>query len=118
MLLQLLGTTPKLMGKKYASHTCQTTRYFGRSHFKDCQDLSNRLKVELIRIYGISGHRKGEVDHVGGIAKVAIRREVAAGKFLYTAAEMVDFLGDNFAKKEHPRYAFQKVTSRSDPLKT
>ena len=88
-------------------------QYKWAAHFKDCQDLSNGLKVQLIRIYGISGHGKGEVDHVGGIAKVAIRREVAAGKFLNTAAEMVDFLGNKFAEKEHPRYAFQEVTSRN-----
>ena len=30
-------------------------------------------------IYGIAGHGKGEVDHVGGIAKTTTRREIARG---------------------------------------
>ena len=61
------------------------------------------MRIALICIYGISGHGKGEVDHVGGITNVAIRREVAAGKFLNTAEEMVDFLTEKFFEKDHPQ---------------
>ena len=47
-------------------------QYKWAAHFKDCQDLANRLRITLLRIYGISSHGKGEVDHVGGLAKVAV----------------------------------------------
>ena len=87
-------------------------QYKKAAHFKDCQDFANRLRALLLRIYGISGHGKGEVDHVGGISKVAIRREVAAGKFLSTAEQMVEFLNDKFFERDHPKYSCHEVTSK------
>ena len=41
-------------------------------HFYHLQQLSNQTNKTIIRIYGIDGHDKVEVDHVGGVAKVAV----------------------------------------------
>ena len=53
-------------------------------HFVDCQQLANQLTRTIIRLWGIAGHGKGEVDHVGGVAKVAARRDISgmSPKFL------------------------------------
>ena len=40
----------------------------------------------------MTGHGKGEVDHVGGTAKVAVRQEIAAGKVLLDCDNILDFL--------------------------
>ena len=47
-------------------------------HFYNLQCLSDRKKIKIARVYGIAGHGKGEVDHVGGMTKGAVRQEVAA----------------------------------------
>ena len=31
--------------------------------------------MKIIRVYDIAGHGKAEVDHVGELTKVAVRRE-------------------------------------------
>ena len=41
-------------------------------------------------MYGISGHGKGEVDHVGGTAKVSVRRVAATGKVYHQASDIVE----------------------------
>ena len=46
----------------------------------------------------ISSHGKGKVDNAGGISKVAITREVAAGMFLSTAEQMVIFSKTSFLR--------------------
>ena len=45
-----------------------------------------------------AGHRKGEVDHVGGMMKVAIRREITAGK----VSDMLILFNENLEKKRIP----------------
>ena len=54
-------------------------QYKCAAHFQKLQEIADKYKVKVIRCYGIPGHGKGEVDHVGGLSKVAVRREVAAG---------------------------------------
>ena len=54
-----------------ASDNC-TSQYKSVQHFADMQQLANRYDTTVIRSYGIAAHGKGEVDHVGGIAKVTI----------------------------------------------
>lgn len=46
-------------------------------HFRDCKQLANLLMRIIIRIWGVAGHGKSEVDHVGGVAKVAARTAIA-----------------------------------------
>ena len=52
-------------------------QYKSSHHFFHLQSLSNQLNKIIIHLYGIAQHGKGEVDHVGGVAKVAVRREVS-----------------------------------------
>ena len=54
-------------------------------NFRDCQQLANLWLRIIVQIWGIAGHRKGEVDHVGGFAKVAARRamQVICGQFTF-----------------------------------
>ena len=61
-------------------------------HFSEFQNLTNKHKKIIIRIYGIAGHSKGKVDHVGGTAKVSIQKAVASGLSFSNSEEMVDYL--------------------------
>lgn len=47
-----------------------------------------------------------------GIAKVKVRREVAAGKNLQFAEEMVKFLSEKFSEKSNPTYDFRNITPK------
>ena len=38
--------------------------------FHHLQRISNKFDLPVIKMYGIPGHGKGEVDHVGSTAKV------------------------------------------------
>ena len=60
------------------------------------QLLAHHYDVNIIHIFGIAEHGKGEVDHVSGLAKTAIRREIAAGEFFSDASDMVMFLKEKF----------------------
>ena len=62
--------------------------------------------MTLVRIYSVAGHGKGEVDHVGGLAKVAIRREVAAGQQLSNAEGMINCLEGKFGESGSTRSSF------------
>ena len=61
-----------------SSNNC-AAQYKSASHFDDIQKISDRYNTKVICCYGIPGHGKGGVDHVGELTNVAIRREVAAG---------------------------------------
>lgn len=53
------------------------------------------------------------MDHVGGIAKVAVRREVAAGSVVLSSSdEMVEFLTEKFKEKNHPKYYLKEIDSK------
>ena len=47
-------------------------QYKSSVHFESIQRLSDKY-IKIIRLIGIPEHGKGEVDHVGGIAKTAIQ---------------------------------------------
>ena len=54
-----------------------TSQYKSAQHFHDLQEISTKYNRMLVRVFGIAGHGKGEIDHVGGLAEVAIRQAVA-----------------------------------------
>ena len=70
------------------------------------QELANRNNT-IVCLYSTAGH--GKVDHTGGMAKVKVRRELAAGKKLQFTNQMVEFLSGNFNNKPDPAY-FQTIT--------
>jgi hypothetical protein len=82
------------------------------AHFDKLQRIEDSYNTTLIRIYGVPGHGKGEVDHVGGIAKVKVRREVAAGNLLQYSNEMVGFISEKFRDKINPTYMFKRIVQR------
>ncbi len=63
-------------------------QYKSAEHFRDLQKISNDTNLKLIRLYWIEGHGKGEVDHVGGIAKVYARDQITRGVIFTNAAGM------------------------------
>lgn len=73
------------------------------------QQVANNLNCKVISLYGIAGHGKGEVDHVGGLAKVAIWREIAAGNFFPDSNSMVNFLNAKYSEKNNPAYFFKDI---------
>ena len=75
-------------------------QYKSVQNFTDHQNLANKLQVTIVRIYGIPGHGKNEIDCVGGggegVVKIAIRRAVTEGHFFpsatscYAECDMMD----------------------------
>ena len=51
-----------------------SSQYKSSAHFHGMQLLTNNWNVNIIRVYGIAEHGKGEVDHVGGLTKTVVRR--------------------------------------------
>ena len=54
-------------------------------------------------------HGKGEVDHVGGIAKIAIQQEIANRTLLTDAEETVAFLEKKFQYNSEPKYVIEQI---------
>ena len=88
-----------------------TTQYKSASHFLKLQQLSDIFCKPIIRIWSIVGHGKGEVDHVGGIAKVNIRLDIASGMFFAKADDMVTRLSKKYEEKQDPLYIVKNITS-------
>ena len=85
-------------------------QYKSTQHFSHLQLLSNTWNRVIIRLYGIAGHGKGEVDHVGGVAKIGVRTAIASGSVFDNSKEIVSFLNEKFGKKESPRYHIREMT--------
>ena len=63
------------------------------------QNMSDKFKRMLIRSFGIAGHGKGYVDHVGDVVKVAVRQQIAKGDHFTTASEVKEFLTENLVER-------------------
>ena len=90
------------------SNNCKS-QYKCAAHFPDIQNVADTFNVTIIRVFGIPEHGKGEVDHVGGIAKSTIKREIAAGEFLTGVKEMVELLQSKFSVSVQPIYIIKEV---------
>ena len=61
---------------------------------------------------------KGEVDHVGGMAKVAVRNEVAAGMVFLNSEDCISFLSEKFSSMNtNKNYAFKEIDERELDIK-
>ena len=89
-----------------------SSQYKCASHFHAIQEISNCYQTKIIRVYGIAEHGKGEVDHAGGLAKSAIRRESTIGGFFSDAEEMVNFLSSKFEVIESPKYVLKEMDQK------
>ena len=90
------------------SNNC-SCQYKSRAHFDSIQELSNHYSANIICVFGIAEHRKGEVDHVGGLAKTAVRREIVASEFFHDSSEMVIFLKEKFEKNSSTKYFVKEI---------
>ena len=81
-------------------------------HFYHLQQLSNELGSTIVRMYGIAGHGKGEVDHVGGVAKVAVRRQIAGGEVFLRSKNIVEFLRNKFGENTSPSYHIVEIEEK------
>ena len=50
-----------------------SSQYKSAQHFDNIQNICNKIGVPIIRLFSVAGHGKGEVGHVGGLAKCSIR---------------------------------------------
>ena len=66
----------------------------------------------IARMCGIAGHGKGEVDHVGDVAKVAVRRQIARGEVFLRSKNIVEFLRNEFGKKTSPPYHIVEIEEK------
>ena len=87
-------------------------QYKSAKHLYDLQQLSTKLNKKVIRVYSIPGHGKGEVDHVGGIVKVAVRREIAAGRVMLDSNDIVDFLREKFGASTAVPYIIEEIDGK------
>ena len=72
--------------------------------------MANKHNDGIIRVFSISGHGKGEVDHVSGLAKVAIRRHVSARGVVLDANDCAVFLQEKFGQADNPAYLIQEIS--------
>ena len=88
MLKEIENTTKYIITE---SNNCKS-QYKSAAHFVSIQSIADFYDKKVLQIFRIAEPGKGEVDHVGGIAKTTIRCEIANGVFSSGAEEMVDFL--------------------------
>ena len=81
-----------------------TSQYKSSQHFHDLRTIAKCYNIKIVRIYGIPGHGKNEIDTVGGTQKIALRRAVAQGKFFSGATSCVEYLNTKFGNSEAPTY--------------
>ena len=91
------------------SENC-SSQYKSGLHFYHLQEISNNFDTTVIRTYGIPGHGKGEVYHVGGTAKVTIRRLAASGHTFTDASDIVKALDTKFGDSTSTKYFIKEVT--------
>ena len=87
-----------------------SSQYKSAEDFFTVQPISNQLDAKVVKVFGISEHGKGEMYHIGGIAKNTFRKEIAGGRNLQTSAEMVKFLSEKFADKSSPEYVVREIS--------
>ena len=109
-LEEMLGELTLFLGMVVIveSDNC-SSQYKSAEHFHDLQELATKYQITIIRIFGIAGHGKGEVDHVGGLAKISLRRGIASEVIMRNAEEMVQFLKLKFDAKQNPSYIIKEI---------
>lgn len=85
-----------------------TSQYKSAESFYDLQNLSNNFGKTVIRVYGVAGHGKSEVDSIGGILKIAVRRAVSCGSYFEKSSDITKFLTEKF---NQPLYVIEEVDS-------
>ena len=81
-----------------------SNQFKSASHFYKVQQLCNDFQKTIVRVWSVAGHGKGDVDHVGGIAKVALRLYVAKGVSFSNSEEMTSHLISKYGEYQDPHY--------------
>ena len=95
-----------------ASDNC-SSQYKSAQHFNGIQVICNAIEIPIIRLFGVSSHGKGEVDHIGGLAQVAIRRYIGTGGVVLDTGDCVDFLENKFGQKTNPKFYIKEINADS-----
>ena len=90
-----------------------SSQYKSAQHFDNIQNICNMIGVPIIRLFSVTGHGKGEVNHVEGLAKSSTRQYVGAGGKVLNATDFKDFLETMFTEKPNPTF-FLKLTDVDD----
>ena len=61
--------------------------------------------------FWLAEHGKGEVDHVGGLAKTTLQRAIAGGKF-FNVGEMVEYLNETLHSTEHLQHILKETDEK------
>ena len=85
-------------------------QYKSSHHFFHIQELSNKLNITVIRVYGIGGHGKSEVDCVGSVLKIASRRGIGKGEFLHNSTDCVNYLNTKYGESDKPHYLITELS--------
>ena len=73
------------------------------------QELANKYNINLSCLYGIAVHGKGEMDHVRGVAKIRIHREIASGNPLQDDTDIIEILKTKFCDKTNSSYNVKEI---------
>ena len=73
VLKKMLESVPSMPEMCIIESDNCNVQYKSAQHFEAIHCLSTTFKIPIVQIFSIAGHGKGEVDHVGGLAKCAIR---------------------------------------------
>ena len=84
-----------------------SSQYKSARHFSHLQKLANSQQKEVLCLWSIAGHGKGEVDYVGGVAKIAIKHAISNDFFFENSSDMVQYLSDKFLN--NLLYRFREV---------
>ena len=107
-IIESVSTIPQLC--IIESDNC-SAQYKSTEHFHDIQSLAGHFNIPIIRVF--VGHKKGEVDHVGSLAKCAIRRYVGTGGKIFNATDCTNFFQDKFKEKSNPSFVIKEITQEA-----
>ena len=86
-----------------------TSQYKSAQHYHDLQEISTKYDRMLVRVFGIAGDGKGEIDHIGVLAKIAIRQVVTLGKYFNSSKEILEFLSKKFNGSKSLSYMWKEI---------
>ena len=84
-----------------------SSQYKSAHHFSHLQKLANSQQKQVLHLWSIAGHGKDEVNHTGGVAKIAIKRAISNDFFFENSSDMVQYLSEKFSN--NLLYRFQEV---------
>ena len=104
----ILENNPNMNILIMLSDNCQN-QYKSAHNFYDLQKTANKYGITIYRIYGVPGHGKAEVDVVGAIIKMGIRREVGKGDYFKNAKDVTEFTKNKYRNSNYPEFLISEL---------